>query len=379
MKTLLTLMAMSLSIVFLSAQEKNKDLTSEAAVDSLKKRMFNLEKSFEDSKITFNDEKRKSVKEKYEMNLISLRTGLVNGTEIEILVPAATRLLAAKDLSETLAEINNPTSKSLGTSFSDLVIESASKNLLPKYSKDTDNLKAKTKFSSILGAILNSPITQSVLNSNPISSIINSTIQQAALFQKRNTSVAITKQQFKDKNDLTLPVNLENADGPTFGDQELKNFYAEIQERISFYDELKRYNNEHSVITERLYIDAGIIKKSLKGSRTEICNLLSISRENAVQDFETTYNIQDSELMRNKMNDPKFKKAVSLSDYALEQLPEVREFNQSVVKAMANYIDGYIKIIEDYSKNPKAKLDPTAVKIQTAKLNSIKDNFIKVN
>lgn len=379
MKTLLTLMAMSLSIVFLSAQEKNKDLTSEAAVDSLKKRMFNLEKSFEDSKITFNDEKRKSVKEKYEMNLISLRTGLVNGTEIEILVPAATRLLAAKDLSETLAEINNPTSKSLGTSFSDLVIESASKNLLPKYSKDTDNLKAKTKFSSILGAILNSPITQSVLNSNPISSIINSTIQQAALFQKRNTSVAITKQQFKDKNDLTLPVNLENADGPTFGDQELKNFYAEIQERISFYDELKRYNNEHSVITERLYIDAGIIKKSLKGSRTEICNLLSISRENAVQDFETTYNIQDSELMRNKMNDPKFKKAVSLSDYALEQLPEVREFNQSVVKAMAIYIDGYIKIIEDYSKNPKAKLDPTAVKIQTAKLNSIKDNFIKVN
>lgn len=379
MKTLLTLMAMSLSIAFLSAQEKNKDLTSEAAVDSLKKRMFNLEKSFEDSKITFNDEKRKSVKEKYEMNLISLRTGLVNGTEIEILVPAATRLLAAKDLSETLAEINNPTSKSLGTSFSDLVIESASKNLLPKYSKDTDNLKAKTKFSSILGAILNSPITQSVLNSNPISSIINSTIQQAALFQKRNTSVAITKQQFKDKNDLTLPVNLENADGPTFGDQELKNFYAEIQERISFYDELKRYNNEHSVITERLYIDAGIIKKSLKGSRTEICNLLSISRENAVQDFETTYNIQDSELMRNKMNDPKFKKAVSLSDYALEQLPEVREFNQSVVKAMANYIDGYIKIIEDYSKNAKAKLDPTAVKIQTAKLNSIKDNFIKVN
>ena len=379
MKTLLTLMAMSLSIVFLSAQEKNKDLTSEAAVDSLKKRMFNLEKSFEDSKITFNDEKRKSVKERYELNLISLRTGLVNGTEIEVLVPAATRLLAAKDLSETLSEINNPTSKSLGTSFSDLVIESASKNLLPKYSKDTDNLKAKTKFSSILGAILNSPITQSVLNSNPISSIINSTIQQAALFQKRNTSVAITKQQFKDKNDLTLPVNLENADGPTFGDQELKNFYAEIEERISFYDELKRYNNEHSVITEKLYIDAGIIKKSLKGSRTEICNLLSISRENAVQDFETTYNIQDSELMRNKMNDPKFKKAVSLSDYALEQLPEVREFNKSVVNAMANYIDGYIKIIEEYSKKPKAKLDLSAVKIQTAKLNSIKDNFTKVN
>ncbi|ASE62116.1 hypothetical protein CEQ15_11740 [Chryseobacterium indologenes] len=379
MKTLLTLMAMGLSIVLLSAQEKAKDLTSEAAVDSLKKRMFNLEKSFEESRIITNDEKKKSVKERYEMNLISLRTGLVNGTEIEVLVPAATRLLAAKDLSETLSEINNPTSKSLGTSFSDLVIESASKNLLPKYSKDADNQKAKSKFSSILGAILNSPITQSVLNSNPISSVINSTIQQAALFQKRNTSVAITKQQLKDKNDLTLPVNLENADGPTFGDQELKNFYAEIEERISLYDELKRYNNEHSVITERLYIDAGIIKKSLKGSRTEICNLLSISRENAVQDFETTYNIQDSELMKNKMNDPKFKKALSLSDYALEQLPEVREFNKSVVNAMANYIDGYIKILEDYSKNPKAKLDLTAVKIQTSKLNSIKDNFTKVN
>lgn len=372
-------MAMGLSIVLLSAQEKAKDLTSEAAVDSLKKRMFNLEKSFEESRIITNDEKKKSVKERYEMNLISLRTGLVNGTEIEVLVPAATRLLAAKDLSETLSEINNPTSKSLGTSFSDLVIESASKNLLPKYSKDADNQKAKSKFSSILGAILNSPITQSVLNSNPISSVINSTIQQAALFQKRNTSVAITKQQLKDKNDLTLPVNLENADGPTFGDQELKNFYAEIEERISLYDELKRYNNEHSVITERLYIDAGIIKKSLKGSRTEICNLLSISRENAVQDFETTYNIQDSELMKNKMNDPKFKKALSLSDYALEQLPEVREFNKSVVNAMANYIDGYIKILEDYSKNPKAKLDLTAVKIQTSKLNSIKDNFTKVN
>ena len=48
MKTLLTLVAMGLSIVLLSAQEKTKDLTSEAAVDSLKKRMFNLEKSFED-------------------------------------------------------------------------------------------------------------------------------------------------------------------------------------------------------------------------------------------------------------------------------------------------------------------------------------------
>ncbi|WP_454045020.1 hypothetical protein [Chryseobacterium sp. Marseille-Q8038] len=338
-----------------------------------------MEKSLEESKILIKDTQKKSIKERYEINLLSLRTGLVNGTEIEVLVPAATRLLAAKDLSETLSEINNPTSSSLGTSFSDLVLESASKNLLPKYSKDTDNVKAKTKFSSILGAILNSPITQSVLNSNPISSIINSTIQQAGLFQKSNTNITITKQQLKDKNDFTLPVNLENTDGPSFGNKELNDFYSEIKERVSFYDELKRYNTEHSVITERLYIDAGIIKKSLKASKTEICNLLSISRENAVQDFETTYNIQDSELMKNKMNDPKFKKAVSLSDYALEQLPEVREFNKSVVNAMANYIDGYIKILEDHSKNPKAKLDPTAVKIQIAKLNSIKDNFTKVN
>lgn len=379
MKTLLTSMAMSLSIVLLSAQEKPKDLTSEAAVDSLKKRMLTLEKSLEESKILIKDTQKKSIKERYEINLLSLRTGLVNGTEIEVLVPAATRLLAAKDLSETLSEINNPTSSSLGTSFSDLVLESASKNLLPKYSKDTDNVKAKTKFSSILGAILNSPITQSVLNSNPISSIINSTIQQAGLFQRSNTNITITKQQLKDKNDFTLPVNLENTDGPSFGDKELNDFYSEIKDRVSFYDELKRYNTEHSVITERLYIDAGIIKKSLKASKTEICNLLSISRENAVQDFETTYNIQDSELMKNKMNDPKFKKAVSLSDYALEQLPEVREFNKSVVNAMANYIDGYIKILEYHSKNPKAKLDPTAVKIQISKLNSIKDNFTKVN
>lgn len=379
MKTLLTSMAINLSIAFISAQEKPKDLTSEAAVDSLKKRMLTLEKSLEESKILIKDTQKKSIKERYEINLLSLRTGLVNGTEIEVLVPAATRLLAAKDLSETLSEINNPTSSILGTSFSDLVLDSASKNLLPKYSKDTDNEKAKTKFSSILGAILNSPITQSVLNSNPISSIINSTIQQAGLFQKRNTNITITKQQLKDKNDFTLPINLENTDGPTFGDKELNDFYSEIKERVSFYDELKRYNTEHSVITERLYIDAGIIKKSLKASKTEICNLLSISRENAVQDFETTYNIQDSELMKNKMSDPKFKKAVSLSDYALEQLPEVREFNKSVVNAMANYIDGYIKILEDHSKNPKAKLDPTAVKVQIAKLNSIKDNFTKVN
>ncbi|MBE9603154.1 hypothetical protein [Pedobacter sp. MC2016-24] len=365
------------------AQDQNPNLSSGAVVDSLKKRISNLEESLSVSiKESVVGEKNKTIA-KYKEGLLSIRSGLEKGAEIEMIVPYTSNLLALKDLSETLALINNPTAKSVGTAFTDMVVQSATENLLPKYTNPVENTTAKSKFSSVLNAIFNGPIIQSLINSNPISSTINAAIQQAGFFQKRETTASLSKQQLNSINSHTsasIAVNLGNPDGPAFGDVEINKFNASLQDRVNFYSELNDYGVKQSLETQRLYTELGTIKKTLKASKTELCKVLSISPNDVSIALDAKYNPDglDIDRMKGYLNSQEFNRAIVLSNYAKDQLPDVKDFNNAVIDALIEYINGYITILNKHAGIANAKLDKALVAHQVAKLEKIKSNLKKL-
>lgn len=349
MKTLLIVLSMTMFIGQLSAQDTSKNVTAADATKELITRIAALEKSIEETQIATDISQATNTREKYKSSLSVIRLGLENGTRIEDILPSSMRLLALADVTTVLTDLNNPTSTTLGSSFTDMTIAAAANNLLPKSPDNlVENQKVENRFKSIMGAIINNPVVQALANSNPISGTINTVIQQAGLFQSRASVVQLTEKQIKDKKDIFLAVDFKNPNGPAFDEPQLKIFYAEIKDRVDFYVELNKLNSKHADTIKQLQIDARVIKKGIKASKTEICNLLGIPSKDYSQSIDSRYDVQDVNVMKTFLKDPKFTKALSLSGYAQDQLPDVLEFNESVVSAISNYIDDYINILEKY-------------------------------
>ena len=263
-----------------------------------------------------------------------------------------------------------------------MVIESASAHLLPRFPTDELQQSAKVKFKSVLEAIYKGPLVQSVINSNPISSTINAAIQQAGFFEKSRQPVTlVTKKQIKDISEtlpLKIEVNTANAEGTSFGTKEINEFNTDLEKRIEFYVAINQYGIDQGAITQQLYIEAKLIKKSAKASKTEICKLLEIDPNNASASFNTKFGSITIDQMKNYLTrDANFKKALSLSDYAQERLPEVKEFNTTVIDAVVEYIDGYIKLLNKYKDIQEAKLNATEISKQVSKLEGIKAGLKK--
>jgi hypothetical protein len=364
-------------------------LDTENELTLLNKRISNLETIITDQTRRLEQAEnngQQTVRTQYENAISALRIGLEAGSEIEQLGPATLRLLAVKDLSETLSSINNPTSTSVGTSFADLVTEAAATHLLlPKFKDEAVKQAVGSKFKSVLKAIYEGPIVQSLINSNPISSTINAAIQQAGFFESDNRQghVRVTRAQLNNVSranpniDLNFPTG--NVDGAPFNETDMKNFNSEIAKRVEFYSRMDKLATEQKRITEDLYIDAKLLYKSAKASKSEICKLLDIPTEDTFNAFETKFaagNLTPSR-MTSLLNDRNFKKALSLSDYGKEQLPDVKDLNRLVIEKLIASIDSYINVLNEYKGVADAKLTPLAVEAQIEKLKGIKNTLKK--
>lgn len=358
-------------------------VTSRIVIDSINSRILELEKSNQDLKdaqklaeTQTQQNKNRDFGEQFKNAKQVIQTGLERGSEIEQIFPFTLQLIALKDLTETLNSINNPTSTSLGTPFSLMVIESASTHLLPQFPNETLKQQAKTKFKNLLEAIYKGPLVQGLINSNPISSTINAAIQQAGFFEKpRDPNIELSKQQIRNVSNnspLKVPINTANFEGAPFTNVEMNAFNAELEKRIEFYTTINQYGNSQNHVTQQFYMDAKLLKKSIKASKTEICKLLGIDPNNTSAEFNAKFDNISVDQMKIYLRDANFKKAISLSDYATEQLPEVKEFNKLVVYSLTKFIDDYIKILNDYKNIAEAKFIPSEIEKQVRKLEGIK-------
>jgi hypothetical protein len=323
----------------------------------------------------------KAVTDQYDAAISSIRSGLEAGGDIELIIPFTLRLIALKDLSGVLADINNPTSESIGTSFTEIVIEAASSHLLPRYKDPSKQENAKNRFKTILSAIYKGPMIQALLNSNPISATINAAVQQAGLFETdRPSELTLTRAQIREPENNPITLNTANSEGASFTNTEMEAFNNQIAKRVEFYAKMSQYGYDQGDVTQQLYIDAKIIKKTAKASETEICKLLDIDPLSAQTELSRKYTSNLSvDSMKIHLNDPDFKKAISLSDYANEQLPDVRIFYNTVVEELIKYIDGYIQILNDYKEIQEADLDPRKVDSQIEKMKRIKSTLSNPN
>jgi hypothetical protein len=349
------------------------------ANQSVQQRLNDLEALVNIQKNIIDETVGANTKERYTSSLTAIQSGLEVGSEIELIVPSSLRLLATKDLTETISAINNPTSESIGTPFSELVAQSAAEHLLPAFSTPLISQQAKTKFKDILKAIFTGPLVQGVLNSNPITSTINAAIQQAGLFEKnRQADISITKRQINQvSNDspIKFAINTANTEGPSYNATNMDDFNNDLKERVAFYTEMNEYSMDQNNITQQLYMEAKIIKRSTKASKSEICRLLQIEPNDAIANLNTKYSVATGDEMKNRLKDVAFKKAISLSNFGQEQLPDVKEFNAKVIKSIVDYIDGYISLLNKYKGNAGAKLNSSKVDGQITRLQTIKTNI----
>jgi hypothetical protein len=312
----------------------------------------------------------------YDDDLRALRLGLDNGIDIEKELDATKKFIALFNYVTLVVDVNNPSSLSVGKPFTEIVIESATSYLLPVYPNNTINENARSKFRAILTSIYNAPITQGLLNSNPISSTINAAISQAGFFE-RQTSQTITSRGLRNGIELQT----SNSVGPSFSDTQLNRFYLDIQGRVDFYNRLLTINNQSKEAVAELNAEYVVVSRSLRAGRTEICRLLGIpSDSNVTNEFHDKFEKRDitPQEITAFINDANFKRAISKSNYAARELPNVVLFKQKVLNAIVLNIDKSIALLEEYkSKATSAKLDASLLVDRIADFEKIRNDLIE--
>ena len=227
-----------------------------------------------------------------------------------------------------VANLVNPTSNALGTSFKETVISNSSKILAGDLS-----VSKKNKFENIMQMAI-SPIVSGLLVSNPIGSIVNNVVQQAVTYDK-----GVIK---KDNIDL---------------------FIKSLQPHIIFYE---GFNNEVDNYATTLLIYGNSIKtqqRKLNNYKLKLYNELGIS------DTSVIPQVKIDALFRKEMNDPDLILLRSVNNASfipktmqhIEKMPDFDIDKSPFIESHNDYITNIIKLLEESAKNTSLGLNSLEV------------------
>lgn len=317
-------------------------------------------------------------------------TGLDKAGEIEILLPATLLLLDYNDLRSLQERINNPTSDAIGTSFVDVVVNSAADKLIPTYPGEAQlppEQTTKSKFKTFLMAVVNNPVMKGLMGSNPITNVISNVIQQATAYEKpREIEICITPEQIAKAigrkrtpgEQIKLTRSVSNSDGAPYTDDMLKDFYKSLETRVGFYREIMQHAEGVRNTNNNLKLRGYALQAQIQTGKSAILSTFRVSKDNYVAELTNLYAGHTGTYW---VNNAEFKKALALANQAIEYLPLVVQLNQDIVNATINDIKGYKTILNKYSASPEmlrdAGMDGTKVNEVIKDLTQIQTNMEK--
>lgn len=189
----------------------------------------------------------------------SILNTIQNGPTLEFDFKKVKDKIKISGLFAKIGKANNPTDDILGVSFVDVVSKAAETHLLTSLP-----LADRPRFSEIVDKIIKNPIIGSLLNSNPVTSVVASITNSAANFF--NSKIAGSKFD----NAVIETKNL-------FDQNKIEKFNLELAPYISFYDKMLANTDKYVFGLEQLDRKYSFLNNSVKDYNKNLYNALGLN------------------------------------------------------------------------------------------------------
>ena len=190
----------------------------------------------------------------------SILKAIQDGPKLEFDFTKVTDRIRVVGLMSKLNKANNPASDILGVSFVDVVTKAAETH----FTKELPD-REKPRFVDIVNKIIKNPIVSSVLNSNPVTSVVSSITNAAAGFFSTNVFGERVRE---------LTVETKNL----FDQKKLEAFNKELSPYISFYDNMIKTTDKYLIGVDQLKNKYSYLNDNVKNYNMSLLNSLNIKK-----------------------------------------------------------------------------------------------------
>jgi len=210
----------------------------------------------------------------------TILNSIQNGPKLEFDFNRVKEKIQLSAIFTKIGKANNPTDDILGVSFVDVVSKAAETHLLNSLPSAD-----RPRFSEIVDKIIKNPIIGSLLNSNPVTSVVASITNSAVnYFNSKISGTKFDNAAIETKN--------------LFDQNKLENFNLELAPYISFYDKMllnsdkyvfgleqldKKYSFLNSSVenyNNRLYTTLGILQNTGIPLSSQVEKIFSVTKDN---------------------------------------------------------------------------------------------------
>lgn len=314
-------------------EQTHKQLESlNSAYELLKNQSEKLIRANDSIRQLFSESQQLSLEEQrqlYENNHEILTKAFQDIALVKQQVRNYNRLLDVTFAGTLISQLNNPTNVELGTSFSKVLLDNSEAIL-------SRNLKGnvKSKFSETIKRVVSIPLVGTIVESNPISSLVKSVYDQAVSFNEN----AIKDQDLRDFLGSIKPYT--------------DFYYALDQTTAGFKEQLLGYRRELAVFDKAL----------LKYEDRLLASLPPGNNSNPQQTISALFQYANKQ----KLGLADFKRineapAVSRTIRLINTSPDLVLDQSAFEESFNSYIDQVIAVLERGARNDKLQFDSTTI------------------
>lgn len=254
--------------------------------------------------------------------------------------------IAVTGLFTKLMQANNPTSDILGFRFTEVIFTSADKHFKSVLKEGHD----KTRFTQVIGKIIDNPVVTSLANTNPVTSVVAAIISTIAGFT--TTRVNLEKEGGKVQD-----VSVVQDD--VFDQKCIAGFRNELQVYIDFYDALIIASSDYLEGLESLDAKYAYLVKSVSDYKSEFYSTLDVRENNLL--VKLSKSLPDPALKKidyqSIFNDPAIRKSQLLARKFPVIQQAVSDFKKDYNTLLFKYLETYIITLKMAGDFPDGDID----------------------
>jgi hypothetical protein len=306
-------------------------------INTLKKQISILQES--------DFELRKSINENDSVTFILVRNTVINAVDnsqkLEFDFLKIISDIEKDELWTDLVNANNPSSDILGASFTEVVIKAAEKHFITPLPE-----KSKTRFLDIVNKIVKNPIVSSVLNSNPVTSVVASITNSASEFFSNSIS---------GRKISKLAIDTKNV----FDQKKLEEFNKELAPYIEFYDEMILANDNYEKGLKNLQKKYNFLTTDITNYNLNLLVSLEIDLDSPIpistqanNKFRLTKDDYGLNNYKKVLNNESIKNGKSIADNYIIFAMQVQNFKNDYNSLLENYLKENIRLLCIRPTNP---------------------------
>lgn len=303
-----------------------------AEQSDLEKKISELEKTIN----AFKAKETEREKQAYEKNKIIIQDALDHSENIEKRFERTIEKLNLTNFLLLLGSANNPTNTSLGFNLFDTITKIA-EDVLASGLKDGDTDKPKTRFLDIVSKIINNPIADVLLKSNPVGAIVTSVMNTASNFIDTTATGGFLKKTHLETKDVIIQDKLNEFSNSL---KKFENYYTELLYTTNiFRDKLDHIKSKNLNLIV-----------SLRDYHKIFLDTLGINPESQIiNQFNEIFKVPElnEELLYSEvLEKPEISKAIKIAERMPSFNSQVNTFVQEFETSFSEFLTNYSKVLK---------------------------------